>query len=243
MTQDDRKILRFAAEHDGVLSGQVAVLLGSTDAQATEHLVELAAQGLTRHHRTHHDQPGYHQITSRGLDTIGSRLPEPRTETLADYRTRLSLPWLTLAAIGGRFGPVKRAMTARVMRHHDANIRGGTVPPDPHDPPTETRQLYGIRLGAGVDGTVATHYPHLAVVAATNHRIAFQVQLRTPSVRRLQAEITAYASDPRIDVAVYLVEELTVGRTIEDSATNLGLNDAIRVQRVTLDATLTTSAQ
>jgi hypothetical protein len=243
MTGNDLAILRFAAEHEGVLSRQIAVLVRSSEPDAAERLKRLDAQGLTRHHRTHHEQAGYHQITTRGLDAIGSSLPEPRAETITDHRTQLSLPWLTLLAVGGRFGPINRAITERVMRHHDANVLGGANPADPLDPEAKGQHLYGIPLINSLDQDVPNHYPHLVVVAATNHRVAFQIQSRTPAPQRLRAEILAYATDQRIDVAVYLVERVEVGEAIQATLTDLGVSESIRVQRVTLDATVTTSAQ
>ncbi len=125
MTKDEAEILALAAEHRLILPGHVAALRKITDADAQRRLGELAHRGLARHHRTHHGQAGHHQITSQGLDAIDSPLPEPRSETIRDYRHDAALPYLTLAARDGRFGEILGAVTERVMRHHDAARRGG----------------------------------------------------------------------------------------------------------------------
>lgn len=88
VTDDEQKILEFAAEHRAILPNHIQPLLSITAANADRLLAELARRGLTRHHRTHHQQPGHHQITSRGLAAINSPLPEPRYGAGSPPRSR-----------------------------------------------------------------------------------------------------------------------------------------------------------
>ena len=199
MTSDDEKILQFAAEHRSILAAHLEPLLAITSTEAQTRLGELARQGLTRHHRTHHGQPGHYQITSRGLAMIESPLPGPRFETIRDYRGETKIPYLTLAARRGVFGTVHRAVTERVMRHHDTTRRTRQRTPGSQYPDDEPE--YGVPLGTGIDTTVARHYPDLMLIVPRDQnavRVAAQLQARRPAPHKLAAHIAAYGADPEI---------------------------------------------
>ncbi len=237
MTSEDEQILQFAAEHRAILVEHLEALLHITATEAQTRLAELARQGLTRHHRTHHGQPGHHQITSRGLTAIKSPLPEPRFETIRGYRDETKIPYVTLAARRGRFGTVHRVLTERVMRHKDTTQRADRRAPGSRDSDGEPE--YGVPLGTGIDTTVARHYPDLMLIVPRDQdavRVAVELQCRRPAPNALAAHIAAYGADPEIACALYLVESREIGKTIEATAKRLGLHDPTIVQPVDFGA-------
>jgi hypothetical protein len=235
MTDEQDATLRFAAEHHAILPGQIEVLLDTTTADAEQRLDDLTNAGLVRHHRAHHAQPGYYQITNHGLASIDSPLPEPRFETIRDHRTQLALPWLTLTARRDRFGPIEQALTERVMRHHDTTIRRNAHPPNASSEASAEGRFYGIALATGIDKTVARHYPPLLLLLPGEWRVAFEVHTRRPPPSQLAAQITAYAADPHVNVAIYLTTNRHIGDTIINAAEKLDLLDSIRVQSITVE--------
>ena len=131
ITDADRALLAFAAEHRFVLAAQVAVLLHVTTAAAEARLRRLGEGGHLRRHKEIHRGPTWHQITRAGLRTIGSDLPAPRGFDLATHRHDAGLGWLVLAARAGRFGPLARrdlraadALARRPRRGPRAALRG-----------------------------------------------------------------------------------------------------------------------
>ena len=119
LTDADRALLAFAAEHRFVLAAQVALLLGSSDATAGARLRRLGRAGYIRRVRELHRGPAWHQITASGLRAIGSELPAPRGFDLATHRHDAGLGWLMLAARAGRFGGARRVVSEREMRSGD----------------------------------------------------------------------------------------------------------------------------
>jgi hypothetical protein len=220
ITDTDRALLRFAAEHRFVIAGQAAALLGVSGAAAEARLRRLGTGGHLRHQKELHRGPTWHQITRAGLRAVGSDLPSPRGFDLATHRHDTGLGWLMLTAQEGRLGAVQRVISERRMRSHDGR--------------TEDRaQRYGVRLGGfGPGGRDRLHYPDLVVVTQTGHRVAFELELSTKEVARRERILAGYAADRRIDGVVYLVEHASVGRAIERSATRIGISHLVRVQRV-----------
>jgi hypothetical protein len=222
ITDTDRAVLRFAAEHRFVVAAQVAALLDVSDAAAESRLRRLGTGGHVRRCRELHRGPTWHQITAAGLRAAGSDLPAPRGFDLATHRHDTGLGWLMLAAQAGRFGPLARVISERRMRSDDGR--------------TEDRaRRYGVRLGGvGPGGRDRLHYPDLALVTQSGHRVAFELELSTKEVARRERILAGYAADRRIDAVVYLVEHRSVGRAIERSAARTGISHLVRVQGVSM---------
>ncbi len=231
ITDADRVLLGFAAEHRFVIAAQVAALLGVSDAAAESRLRRLGTSGHLRRRKELHRGPTWHQITAAGLRAAGSDLPAPRGFDLATHRHDTGLGWLMLSAQTGRFGPVQRVISERRMRSHDGR--------------TEDRaRRFGVRLGGvGPGGRDRLHYPDLVLVTQSGHRVAFELELSTKEVARRERILAGYAADRRIDAVVYLVEHRSVGRAIERSAARMGIPHLVRVQRVSLAPSASTSAR
>ena len=222
ITDTDRALLAFAAEHRFVIAAQVAALLGVSEGTAGERLRRLGDAGHLRRRRELHRGPGWHQITRAGLRVIDSDLPAPRGFDLATHRHDTGLAWLMLTARAGRFGALAGVVSERRMRSHDGRA-------------ADRSQRYGVRLGGvGPGGRDRLHYPDLVIVTQTGHRVAFELELSTKEVQRRERILAGYAADRRIDAVVYLVEHPSVGRAIERSARRMGISDLVRVQRVTM---------
>lgn len=222
LTDTDRAVLRFAAEHRFVIAAQVAALLDVTEAAAEARLRRLGSGGHVRRHKELHRGPTWHQITAAGLRAAGSDLPAPRGFDLATHRHDAGLGWLMLAAQAGRFGPLEQIVSERRMRSHDGRT-------------SERTGRYGVYLGGvGAGGRDRLHYPDLVLVTRSGHRVAFELELSTKEVVRRERIMAGYAADRRIDAVVYLVERPSVGRAIERSAARMGASHLVRVQRVSL---------
>jgi DNA-binding CsgD family transcriptional regulator len=222
LTDTDRAVLRFAAEHRFVIAAQVAALLGVSAAAAEARLRRLGTGGQVRRHKELHRGPTWHQITAAGLRAAGSDLPAPRGFDLATHRHDAGLGWLVLAARAGRFGPLEQVISERRMRSHDGRAE-------------ERSQRYGVYLGGvGEAGRDRVHYPDLVLVTRSGHRVAFELELSTKEVARRERILAGYAADRRIDAVVYLVERPSVGRAIERSVARMGISHLVRVQRVSM---------
>jgi hypothetical protein len=222
ITDTDRALLRFAAEHRFVIAAQVAALLGVSEGTAEARLRRLGAGGHLRRNKELYRGPTWHQITRAGLRAVGSDLPAPRGFDLATHRHDAGLGWLMLTARAGRFGPLERIISERRMRSHDGRAEDPT-------------QRYGVRLGGvGPGGRDRLHYPDLVLITQTGHRVAFELELSTKEVARREGILAGYAADRRIDAVVYLVERASVGRAIERSAARMGVSHLVRVQRVSM---------
>jgi hypothetical protein len=222
LTDADRALLAFAAEHRFVLAAQVALLLGLSDVTAGARLRRLGRAGYLRRVRELHRGPAWHQITATGLRAISSELPPPRGFDLATHRHDAGLGWLMLAARTGRFGAVRRVVSEREMRSGDGRA-----------PATEPR--YGVRLGGvGPGGRDRLHYPDMVIVTGTGHRVAFELELSTKEPERRARILTGYAADHRIDAVVYLVDRPATARAVERSLRRLGLRELVTVRQVTI---------
>jgi hypothetical protein len=222
LTERDRIMLAFAAEHRFVVAAQLAALLDVSRSAADARLRALGAFGCVRREHTFHRRPPSDQITRQGLKAVGSDLPTPRKLDLATYRHDLGLGWLMLAARRERFGPVRDMVSERRMRSEDGRAAAGSVP-------------HGVRLGGtGPGGRDRLHYPDMVVGTGTGHRVAFELELTSKSPDRRERILAGYAADRRIDAVVYLVEHPAAGRAIERSATRVGIAHMVHVQRVDL---------
>lgn len=222
ITERDRILLSFAAEHRFVTAAQIAVMLEVTAAAADARLRALWGGGYVRRERKVHRAPAAHRITPDGLRAIGSDLPAPRTLDLATYRHEEGLAWLMLAAQRGRFGALGDVVSERRMRSEDARAPQGAT-------------RHGVRLGGiGPGGRDRMHYPDMVVMTASGHRVAFELELSTKSPERRERILAGYGADRRIDVIVYLVDRPAAGRAIERSAARVGVSHLIRVHDVRL---------
>jgi len=222
LTDADRALLRFAAEHRFVIAAQVAAVLAVSEAAAEARLRRLGGGGYLRRHRELHRGPTWHQITAAGLRAIGSKLPAPRGFDLATHRHDAGLGWLMLAAGAGRFGAAQRVISEREMRSHDGRSE-------------DRAARHGVYLGGvGAGGRDRLHYPDMMLVTRSGHRVAFELELSTKEVARREGILAGYAADRRIDAVVYLVEHASAGRAIERSAKRMGVCHLVRVQRVSL---------
>ena len=121
LTDRDRELLLFLAEHRLVLASQVRELLDVSDDAAVRRLRVLARQGYVTSRRIFYGQPACSQIRPLGLAAIGSDLPPPRLK-LAYYEHDVGLAWIWLAAMRGTLGPLREVISERRMRSHDGRL-------------------------------------------------------------------------------------------------------------------------
>lgn len=217
LTERDRLILRFCAEHRFVLAAHVAMVLGviGTDA-AKRRLAALHRAGYLRRERRYVAEPYAYAVTPKGLGAAGSDLSAPRGLDPATYAHDVGVAWLTAAAHRGVFGELSEIVCERRMRSDDA--RGG-----------RGERRHGVpRAAVGGRGP---HYPDLTVVTASGRRVAFELELHVKGAGRRERILAAYACDPRFDAVVYLVRTEAERRTLMRSARRVGLEDRLYVQR------------
>ncbi|MGI8711792.1 MAG: hypothetical protein ACR2NR_01120 [Solirubrobacteraceae bacterium] len=235
VTERDRRILSFTAEHRFVLAGHLAALLGVSPDAAGRRLRALRAAGYVDDDRRLQGEPPNYRVTSRGLGAIDCDLPCPHPPDLAKYRHEAGVAWLTVGAEHGMFGPLAEIVSERRMRSHDGRPSGRAEP-------------FGVRLGGlGRNGRQRLHYPDLLLVTDTGHRVAFELELTSKDVRRRERILSAYVTERRIDAVVYLVDDPARCRAIERSVRRLGIADRVRVEGVSVGhragATSCTTAQ
>jgi len=218
LTDRDLELLSFLAEHRFALAAQLARVVAGSAAGVGRRLGALRAAGLVRAERPLHHAPKAWAITRAGLSACDSPLGPPRPIDLGAYRHDVGVGWLAAAAHRGTFGELSAIVSERTMRSEDRRADR------PADAP-----LHGVRLGDGDPGR--RHYPDLAVVTASGHRVAFELELSTKSPRHRERILAAYAADRRIDVVVYLVPTRTAAEAIRRSAARVGAPDVVRVQR------------
>jgi hypothetical protein len=214
----DRELLGFIAQHRLVLDCHVQSLLGSRQV-SDARLRALEKARLIRQGPRFHGQPRCYQITRAGLDLTGSSLPEPRID-LREYKHDVGVAWLWLAAGAGAFGQIQAVVSERALRSGDMTADGRERP-------------LGVRLGGvGPRGRERLHYPDLLLVDRGARRIAIELELTPKGVSRRDRILAGYAGDPRIDAALYLVEDPRIGRKVEASARALGASALIHVRRI-----------
>jgi hypothetical protein len=224
LSERDREMLEFAAEHRFVLSAQLAALTGIAELAARRPVRALVDAGQLSSGEYPHGQPPAHQITRAGLRAIGSGLPAPRPVDLSLYRHDVGLGWLMLIARRGRFGPISALVSERRMRSEDARSH-------------ERDDRHGVRLGGeGPGGRDRLHYPDMVLVTPAGCRIAFELELSTKSPSHRERILSAYLIDPRIDDVVYLVDRRSTGAAIARSARRCGAEQIVHVQNVSFGA-------
>jgi len=219
ITDRDRELLTFTADHRLVLAEHVEVLLGVPHAAATTRLRALVRAGMLTRRSLFDRQPPCYQITRSGLAVAGSRLATPRLDLRA-YDHDVGLAWLWLAARAGSFGALTEIVSERQLRSRDAARERG-------------QPALAVRLGGvGPRGHERLHYPDLLLRTASGHRVAVELELTGKGRTRREKILAGYASDPRIDAVLYLVERKSVGLAIAASASRLGLSRLVHVQLV-----------
>jgi DNA-binding MarR family transcriptional regulator len=219
LTARDRELLEFLAEHRLALSDHIQALLGISPRAADTRLRALADAGFLTRERVFHRQPPFVQITRDGLAAIASDLPAPRLD-LRSYQHDVGLAWLWLAARGGTFGPTREVIGERRLRSHDASVQ-------------EAHQLLGVRLGGvGPRGADRIHYPDLLLVTPEGRRIAVELELSWKGPSRTERILAGYGADPGVAAVLYLVENRTVGRSVEAAARRVGIQDLVQIQLV-----------
>lgn len=221
LTERDRILLGFLAEHRLVLERQLERLCAAAGGKLRGRLRALAAEGYLRAGRAFDDR--YYQIRRLGLAAIDSPLPEPRFH-LGGYKHDVGVAWLWLAARGGTFGPPREVLGERRLRSHDGVRERSSEP-------------VGIRLG-GYDrhGAQRLHYPDLLLVEARGRRLAIELELTAKGRDRRELILGGYGADSRIDGVLYVMEHNPRGRAIrrlvEQSTRAMGLQDRVHFQFV-----------
>jgi hypothetical protein len=247
VTERDRRLLAFVAEHRIVLARQVQALLGASKTVAYDRLRGLAEKGLLKHSLVLHREPGWYQITRAGLAMIDSDLPPPRLD-LRCYRHDIGVGWLWLAASRGAFGHVERIVSEREMRSRDAAYaaagwatagraeagRGSAGPDGPgREIGLDVRDPFGVHLGGvGPRGQIRLHYPDLLLIGHAGERVALELELSAKGGRRLETILTAYGADPNVAAVLYLAEKPGIRREVRSAAARLGITDLVHVQPV-----------
>jgi hypothetical protein len=223
ITDRDRELLEFAAQHRMVLSSHVQVLLGVSYGAATTRLRALVRAGLLGSRAFFDRQPRSYWITRAGLRAAGSELPPPRVD-LRSYRHDVGVAWLWLAARRGAFGSLTRVVSEREMRSHDAieTLAASGAP-----------QPFAVRLGGvGAGGRERLHYPDVLLMGPGGRRVAVELELTSKSRPRRERIVAGYAADRRFEAVLYLVDSRAVGRAVRSSAERLGVSDRVHVQLV-----------
>jgi DNA-binding MarR family transcriptional regulator len=228
VTERDRRVLEFIAEHRLVLPGHVQALLGISRPAATRRLRALVAGGLLSTETVFHRRPPCFQITRRGLGLIGSPLPAPKLD-YRSYAHDVGVAWLWLAARHGAFGPLAEVFSEREMRSRDGSER--------HQVRRAGRGARQDRFGVPLSrvrrgGDLELHYPDLLLVDRDGRWIAVELELTSKSRARREKIIGGYAADARIDVVLYLVEDRRVARGIQEAARRFGFERRVHVQPV-----------
>jgi len=238
VTERDRELLAFVAEHRLVLAAQAQALLGVTERVAYRRLGALTTRGLLKHTQMLHRRPGWYQIARPGLAMIGSALPAPRID-LRCYEHDIGVAWLWLAASRGAFGDVDRIVSEREMRSRDtARLvagRAAAARDEPRGMTGDDREPpFGVRLGGvGPGGLIRLHYPDLLLLVGPNQdRVAIELELSFKGRRRLETILAGYGAEPSVAAVLYLAEKPAIRREIRSSAARLGISDLVHVQRL-----------
>jgi hypothetical protein len=219
LTDRDRELLAFVAEHRFALPAHAAALLGVAEETANVRLRSVARAGYLIERRVFAAAPRSYRIAQRGLDATGSELGRP-TGRVGSYDHEVGAAWLWLAGRNGAFGPMRDVLSERRLRSHDASAPGRDDP-------------LGVRLGAaGAAGRQRLHYPDLLLVDNDGRRIAIELELTGKGRTRRDGILAGYAADPRIGSVVYVVHDVRVARSIEVSARRLGIGGLVQIQQV-----------
>lgn len=228
LSEPDRTLLGFAAEHRLILPAHAGALLGICADAAARRLRRLTGRGHLRADRQL--SPPCYLIDRSGLHAIGSDLPRPRDVDLATYAHDVGLAWLWLAAHRGAFGAPRRVISERRMRSADRRREAFTEP-------------FGVRaLGRGPHGGERLHYPDLLLETRGGHRVALELELTPKGRTRRERILGGYAADPKVDAVVYAVRDRRVGAAVRSSAAAVGISQIVHVREVSLAAPVRVTA-
>jgi hypothetical protein len=232
ISAEEQRLLVFIAAQDLVLGAHVRSLLEAEGIDADAALAALVAGGLVRRERLH-SQPHAFRITRKGLSELGRDATPP--PLVWHRRHAVGVAWLWLAAHSGTFGSAQQVLSEREMRALDQTTsdspdsqreRAANVAHDDAE-----KRLLGVRVeGANTDPR-PLHYPDLMLITSEG-RVAVELQLSAASPRTLGPKITAYAANPEIVRALYLVADPATGTSLLRAAAGVGLSDFVRVQQV-----------
>lgn len=227
ITERDRRMLEFAAEHRFVVAGQPAALLPVSAGAAEARMRALAGSGYLSRERPLAGQPPSYRITRAGLNEIGSDLPVPRPLNLNLYAHDLGVGWLMVAAHCGQFGPAGAVVSERRMRSDDGRRDRE------RDIDAWRRQRHGVRLGgAGPGGRERLHYPDMVLLTEAGGRVALELELTGKPRGHRERILAGYAADRRIDRVLYLVAQARVGRGVSQTAARMGISQLVGVEPV-----------
>jgi hypothetical protein len=239
VTERDREILAFAAEHRIILAAHIQTLLDVSTSVAYRRLAGLSALGLLKHAQVLHEQPSWYRITRPGLALISSDLPPPRFD-LRCHEHDIGVAWLWLAASRHAFGRPERMVSEREMRSHDGAAArppaleghgaGGPLTDEGTALAGDDGLPFGVRLaGLGPRGRVGLHYPDLLLIGAAGNRVAIELELSAKGNRRLDSILTAYGADRRITAVLYVAQKPGIRRAVQAAASRLGICDLVHV--------------
>jgi hypothetical protein len=221
LTDRDRDLLAFAAEHRLVLEPQLERLVDAGHGKLAKRLGALVGAGYLCRGRAFEQR--HYQIRSGGLAAIDSPLPVPRFNPAA-YKHDVGLAWLWLAAQRGTFGSLSAVLSERRLRSHDAAF-------------DRAREPYAVRLG-GLDrhGNDCLHYPDLLLIDPRGRRLALELELSPKARARRELILGGYGADARFDRVLYLVEHDPRGRAIRrlmgQAVRDMGLAGRVHFQYV-----------
>jgi hypothetical protein len=254
ITERDRLVLSFIAEHAFVLTAHAQALLGISEGAASRRLAALRSAGLLDREEAFYRWP-CHRITREGLRVIGSELPLPRFGP-SNYWHDVGLAWLTVGARAGAFGPLAEIVSERRMRASDGAAQaagsgygaaqaagsgyGAAQAAGSSDGAAQaagsSAEPFGVRLGGlGPGGRPRLHYPDLVLRSSGGHRIAVELELSGKSRADRERILLGYSLDGRFDAVVYFVNDPVVARAVGASVARLGLGSLVRVQRFEWD--------
>ena len=213
----DLEALVFAAEHRFVLASQLAAATAVSVAAAGRRLRRLRDAGYVRSERRLHFDATAFQVTSTGLAAAGSTVSAPGKVELGLYAHDVGVGWLAVGARRGAFGELREVVGERRMRSEDRRLQDAGRP-----------ARHGVARLTG--GPFATHYPDLALVTASGHRIAFELELTTKDARRRERILRGYAADRRYDAVVYFVATPRARDALQRSAQRVGAGDRVQVR-------------
>lgn len=198
------------------------------------YLGALLARELVRRERVMRSEPDCFQITRAGLALIDSELPPP--EFGPRYRHDVGVAWMWLAARGGAWGRTERIMTEREMRSIDEDRQHdgqATKAGHAQAQSDSARKSFGIRLP--LDDGSRLYYPDLLLVRG-RRRVAVELQLATPSPRRLRQVLSGYSADERVSAILFEVVDPGIGHALRSAASQLENPPIVHIQPARWDA-------
>jgi hypothetical protein len=219
ITERDREVLAFVADHRIVLAAHVASLLEVSVGAADARLRALSATGLLIRRPVFHQQPPCYRATCQGLAAVGSELRAPSID-VRGYAHDVGMAWVWLIARAGGFGELRGFVSERQMRSRDAR-------PDREDEPL------AMRLGGlGSGGRERLHYPDLLLDTAEGRRVGVELELTDKGRSRRERILAGYAADSRIDAVLYLTDRRGLAKGLNESIRRLGITGLARVELV-----------